>query len=185
MELGEIEAALGAHESVAMCAVVAVRNPHGLVNRLVAHVVPSGPGHDTAALTQLWRTHLRRAFGGSLPPLTYRIVRDLPRNAGGKVDRRRLTAPDATGRAPGVAAPTAAERRMASLWTEFVGARPLAADDSFFAVGGTSISLVQLLHRIRDRLGVRLSLRDCYSNPTLSGMAALVTVPDHPREALP
>jgi aryl carrier-like protein len=163
--------------------VIAVRNAHGLVSRLVAHVVPRRPEADSTALTGLWRTHLRRTFGGSLPPLTYRIARDLPRNAGGKVDRTRLATAEPAGRASAGSALNAAERRMAAVWAELVGMRRLTPDDTFFAAGGTSATLLELLHRVRDRLGVHLSLRDCYENPSLSGMAALAAVPDHPREA--
>lgn len=87
LELAEVEAALLTHESVLDCAVVAVPDEAGLVARLVA-VVVAAPGADPRA----WRSHLRRRFGSMLLPLTHLTVDQLPRNVGGKVDRRQLTA---------------------------------------------------------------------------------------------
>ncbi|MFF0173994.1 non-ribosomal peptide synthetase [Micromonospora profundi] len=95
LELTEIEQALAAEPTVAQCAVVAVPGPDGLGGRLVAHIVPAA-GVDTAG-PAVWRAVLRRRFGGAMPPVSYRIHDRLPRNAGGKLDRRTLT--DAPGTA--------------------------------------------------------------------------------------
>jgi len=92
---GEPRRALAAEPTVAQCAVVAVPGPDGLGGRLVAHIVPAA-GADTAG-PAVWRAVLRRRFGGAMPPVSYRIHDRLPRNAGGKLDRRALT--DAPGTA--------------------------------------------------------------------------------------
>ncbi|MFC4057205.1 amino acid adenylation domain-containing protein [Planomonospora corallina] len=86
LELAEVEAVLAAQASVADCAVSAVTGADGLVSRLVAHVVPRGDGADQAA----WRGALRGAYGASVPPVVFKILDELPRNVGGKVDRSRL-----------------------------------------------------------------------------------------------
>jgi (S)-beta-tyrosine adenylation enzyme len=90
VEPAEVEAVLGTHPSVAACAVVPVPGPDGLTARLAAFVVPF-PGAADAAPAH-WRRHVGRHFGSTLLPLTCRPVEDLPRGAGGKVDRRRLLA---------------------------------------------------------------------------------------------
>ncbi|WP_214410543.1 amino acid adenylation domain-containing protein [Sphaerisporangium fuscum] len=87
MELTEIEAALAAHESVAECAVTAVRGADGLVARLVAYVVPR-PAPESRP--DVWRAVLRRRFGAAMPPVSFTALDRLPRNVGGKVDRRAL-----------------------------------------------------------------------------------------------
>jgi amino acid adenylation domain-containing protein len=86
LELAEVEAALLGDASVAECAVLAASGADGIVNRLVAYVVPR---HDSRPAR--WRARVRQRFGDVLVPMTFRIVPDaLPRNETGKVDARRL-----------------------------------------------------------------------------------------------
>ncbi len=87
LEIGEIEALLTAHESVAECAVLPVRDSTGLVSRMIAVVVPRD-GRDSSP--QVWRSHLREWFGRSTLAISVKSMPRLPRNAGGKVDRRAL-----------------------------------------------------------------------------------------------
>ncbi|GAA4196886.1 hypothetical protein GCM10022252_44920 [Streptosporangium oxazolinicum] len=86
LELADLEETLAAQGSVAECAVRAEVDADGLVTRLVAYVVPRDPGAARAA----WRGAVRRTFGDAMPPLVFKIFKELPRNAGGKVDRSRL-----------------------------------------------------------------------------------------------
>jgi amino acid adenylation domain-containing protein len=88
LEVGDVEAALAACPSVSECAVVPATDHDGLVVRLVAYVVPVTPG--PAPANDELRGHLRRRFGATMPPVSFRSLSSLPRNAGGKVDRRRL-----------------------------------------------------------------------------------------------
>lgn len=86
LELADLEETLAAQGSVAECAVRAEVDADGLVTRLVAYIVPRDPGAARAA----WRGAVRRTFGDAMPPLVFKIFKELPRNAGGKVDRSRL-----------------------------------------------------------------------------------------------
>ncbi|MER6949841.1 AMP-binding protein [Nonomuraea sp. NPDC000554] len=94
LELGDLEAALAAHDSVAECAVVAVADANRLATRLVAYVVPvRGPDGTAAGAAADWRAALRARFGKAMPPVTFRTLIGLPRNIGGKIDRRSLPGP--------------------------------------------------------------------------------------------
>ncbi|MFB8765242.1 AMP-binding protein [Nocardiopsis alba] len=91
-EITEIETILGSHDSVAECAVVPRADRDGLVQGLTAYVVPVAPAPDPG-LSAALRSHLRRVLGSSAPPVLFRPVSGpLPRNPGGKVDRRGLAA---------------------------------------------------------------------------------------------
>jgi acyl-coenzyme A synthetase/AMP-(fatty) acid ligase len=175
VELTDVEATLLSHESVADCAVVGVPNADGLVTRLVAYVVPRRAADGRAvAGAEVWRAHLRGWFGRSKLPVSFKTVIGLPRNLGGKVDRQRLPDPGpstvVTTRPP----MTPVERVMASIWAELVGAAPDGADESFFAAGGHSLLVPQLLDRIRDRFGVAVSVREYVPDPTVAGLSGLV-----------
>ncbi|MET8524745.1 amino acid adenylation domain-containing protein [Micromonospora sp. NPDC005172] len=89
VELAEIEAALVSHPSIIQCVVVPSDSDDGLVQQLVAYVVPtSGTGSP-----EIWRAHLRRRLNDQMVPDVFVTLETLPRNAGGKVDASRLPAP--------------------------------------------------------------------------------------------
>ncbi|HEX9334427.1 MAG TPA: phosphopantetheine-binding protein, partial [Pseudonocardiaceae bacterium] len=175
IELTDVEATLLTHESVAECAVVGVPNADGLVTRLVAYVVPRRDSDGRAvAGSDVWRAHLRSWFGRSKLPVSFKTVIGLPRNAGGKVDRHLLPDPETSVAATSHAPRTLVERVLATIWAELVGTAPQTAEESFFATGGHSLLVPQLLHRIQDRFGVAVSVREYVSHPTVAGLAGLV-----------
>ncbi|MEV4616053.1 amino acid adenylation domain-containing protein [Kitasatospora sp. NPDC049258] len=91
VELGEIEAAVLAHEQVAAAVVTAVDAPGG-AKRLVAYVTPAhtAPGE--------LREHLAAKLPAYLVPDQFVALDALPLTANGKVDRTALPVPGAAGR---------------------------------------------------------------------------------------
>ncbi|GGU98087.1 hypothetical protein GCM10010182_13230 [Actinomadura cremea] len=176
LELAEIEAVLAAQDSVAECAVVPVVDGDGLVSRLVAYVVPhpdGDAGGDAGGATE-WRARLRGRFGASVRLVSFETLRGpLPRNAAGKIDRRRLPVPGPV--AVAARAPKGAvERALADIWRRLLDVEHVDAGTSFFAAGGHSLLLARLVSRIRRRFGVEIPLPECLAHPTLAGMSALI-----------
>jgi (S)-beta-tyrosine adenylation enzyme len=168
VELTDIEAALADHESIAECAVVAVTNSEGLVNRLIAHVVPArDKAGRTLGSAKYWRGVLQARFGRSKYPVSFHTMLSLPRNLGGKVDRHRLPAP-----APAAVVMSTVDETIAAVWSEVLDAGPAGPDETFFAAGGHSLLVPVLLSRVHERLGVEVSLRDFLTDPTIAGLAA-------------
>jgi FkbH-like protein len=65
--------------------------------------------------------------------------------------------------APPAAPPrTDLERRLCAIWSEMLGVPPVGIHDNFFDLGGHSLLAVQLLSRLKDELGVELSLEVVY-----------------------
>ena len=50
----------------------------------------------------------------------------------------------------------------------------VAADDNIFLVGGHSMLAMQLVARIQQVFGVKLTLRQVFENPTVTGIATTV-----------
>ncbi|MFC5827060.1 non-ribosomal peptide synthetase [Nonomuraea insulae] len=169
-ELAEVEAVLSRHESVAECALVPVSGADGWVTRLVAYVVPRNTQAEVKAADL--RATLRARFGKSTLPLSVRTVSALPRNVGGKIDRRELSALVSDG--PRGATRTPVEIEVAAIWTDVLGAEPDYDGDAFFTAGGHSLMVPRLLDRVRERFGVEVPLWEFFANPTLSGLAAQV-----------
>ncbi|MFD6070200.1 amino acid adenylation domain-containing protein [Amycolatopsis lurida] len=95
IELTDIELTLSAQATIVECAVVAKTDHHGLAAQLVAYVVPAPGAAPDGRPPRAWRTALRERLGRDMPPILFTVLRErLPRNAIGKVDRRRLPAPE-------------------------------------------------------------------------------------------
>ncbi|MFJ4213767.1 acyl carrier protein, partial [Streptomyces hydrogenans] len=62
---------------------------------------------------------------------------------------------------------------VAARWTELLGRPGLAPDADFFDLGGDSLLVVRLAHRLGEDLGVRVPVRSLLTGPTLAEHTAL------------
>ncbi len=53
-------------------------------------------------------------------------------------------------------------QQVAQVWCDYLGVSEVAADSSFFGLGGNSIQAVQMIAQLRDELGLELQLSDLY-----------------------
>ncbi|MFJ7907175.1 non-ribosomal peptide synthase/polyketide synthase [Kitasatospora sp. NPDC096204] len=169
IEPAEIEARLTAHPAVAE-AVVSLHQDAGR-KRLAAHLVPA-EGAEPPGAADL-RAHLAADLPDYMLPAAFVTLPELPLTANGKVDRRRLPAPDwsAGGDRPHRAPGTDRERLLAAIWSELLGVERVGLDDDFFLLGGDSILSIQVVSRAR-AAGLALSPRDLFRHPTVAALAA-------------
>ncbi len=173
IELGEIEAVLRRHPQVAEAAVVAYEDEPGR-KRLAAYVVgpalPAGRGLDA---------ELRPWLSARLPeyfvPSAFVALAALPQTPNGKLDRKALPAPAAVGEAikedDGLTAPrTPAEERLAQIWRDVLKVPRVGIHDNYFALGGDSILVLQVVARAREA-GLALSPRLVFERPTVAELA--------------
>ncbi|MFD5434091.1 non-ribosomal peptide synthase/polyketide synthase [Kitasatospora sp. NPDC127067] len=169
IEPAEIEARLTAHPAVAE-AVVSLYQDAGRKS-LAAHLVPA-EGAEPPGAAEL-RAHLAADLPDYMLPAAFVTLPELPLTANGKVDRRRLPAPDrsAGGDRPHRAPGTDRERLLAAIWAELLGVERVGLDDDFFLLGGDSILSIQVVSRAR-AAGLALSPRDLFRHPTVAALAA-------------
>ncbi|MFS2001981.1 amino acid adenylation domain-containing protein [Duganella sp. CT11-25] len=172
IELGEIEARLMACEGVGEAVVVA--RGEGGDMRLVAYLVPAtGAQLEAAAL----RAALARQVAEYMIPGAFVMLEALPLTPNGKLDRKALSAPDASALAVREYAPPqgAAEEAIAAIWQELLGVEQVGRHDHFFELGGHSLMVIGMLERLRQR-GWHGDVRSVFGAPTLAELAAgLVT----------
>ncbi|MEU8827138.1 non-ribosomal peptide synthase/polyketide synthase [Streptomyces sp. NPDC048636] len=177
IEPGEVEAALVRHEAVAEAVVALARDGERAL--LVAYAVPVRGGALPAA------GELRSFLGATLPdymvPAVFTALDELPLTGNGKVDRRRLPAPDwtaATG-AGYVAPRTDAERALAEIWGTLLGRDRIGVEDNFFMLGGDSILSIQVASRAR-QAGLSLTPRELFRHPTIASLATVAHADTRP-----
>ena len=184
IEPGEVEAALRAHPAVREAAVAA----HGAGERraLAAYLVPE-PETALPAPAVL-RAFLRERLPEAMVPASYAAVDALPRTTTGKLDRRALPAPPTAAaddaRAP-VAPRTPEEARIAEVWREVLRAPGAGVHDDFFESGGNSLLALRLLARIRETLGVELSVATLLQGPTVAQVTRAIADSAVPPVRLP
>ena len=66
------------------------------------------------------------------------------------------------------------QHALAAIWTQLLGVEQIAADDSFFLLGGHPLMTMRALVQIQDRFGANLVLRDIFDAPTVAKLAARI-----------
>ncbi|MGI5378894.1 amino acid adenylation domain-containing protein [Streptomyces sp. CA-251387] len=168
VELGEVEAALAAHPSVAQ-AVVTARTDHTGELRLTGYVIPDGPN---AVDPDQVRAHAATRLPDYMVPTAVLALDAFPVTRNGKLDRAALPAPEAAEKATGRQPRTEAEAVLCRVFAELLGLERVGVDDSFFELGGDSIMSMQLVARAR-RAGLVLKVQDVFAQATPAGLAAL------------
>ncbi|ORB65973.1 non-ribosomal peptide synthetase, partial [Mycolicibacterium tusciae] len=171
IELGEIQSALTDLDGVAQAVVIAREDNPG-DKRLVGYVTESRPGDVDP-------TEARNALADRLPPYMVPaavVVLDaLPMTVNGKLDSRALPAPGFKQvnryRAPG----NAVEEIVAGIYAQVLNVELVGVDDSFFDLGGDSVSAMRLVAAINAGMDADLSVRALFDAPTVAQLAPHVS----------
>jgi acyl carrier protein len=173
VEPGEIESALGQHAGVRETAVLAREFGPG-DRRLVAYVVPERSGDGLVAEL---RAHLRARLPEYMVPSFFVTLDAMPLTPNGKIDRRRLPAPDGARADPSVyvAPRTAAEEVVADIWKSLLGPAQVGVEDNFFDLGGHSLLATQVISRVRETFQLEeLPLQSLFESPTVAGLVEVL-----------
>ncbi|WP_433601403.1 amino acid adenylation domain-containing protein [Nocardia sp. CA-135953] len=168
IELGEIDAVLGARADVAY-AVTVPRSDEGRPVLLVSYVAPATGARVSGA-------QLRAALAEALPrymvPSAVVVLDEVPLTANGKLDRERLPEPVAVVREFRAPSP-GFEELVARTFEQVLDVNRVGVDDDFFALGGDSLSASLVVARIGAAMDVRVPVRSVFEAPTVAELAAL------------
>ncbi|MFT4199145.1 amino acid adenylation domain-containing protein, partial [Gordonia sp. (in: high G+C Gram-positive bacteria)] len=166
IELGEIESVIAGAPGVVHTAATVVQAPGG-GEFLVAYVAPADV--DLEAV----KSHVAAALPEYMRPSLWTLLDDVVLGSAGKLDRRALPAPVFDDLAGEYVAPaTDAERAVADVFADVLGVEQVGVTDSFFDIGGTSLSAMRVVARAGEALGVELSVRDLFDAPTVRDLVA-------------
>ena len=167
IELGEIQAALTALDGVEHAAVIAREDRPG-DKRLVGYI--TGTADPIAA-----RAALGERLPGYMVPAAVVVLDALPITVNGKLDTRALPAPEYADVDHYRAPTNAVEEILAGIYAQVLGLDHIGIDDSFFDLGGDSISSMQVVARAR-AAGVTCRPRDIFAEQTVARLARVARV---------
>ncbi|MCS7481004.1 amino acid adenylation domain-containing protein [Umezawaea endophytica] len=168
IELGEIESALRGLPHVGDAAVAVVTDPVGS-KRLIGYLVSdNGNPVDTDDV----RARLAAVLPEYMVPSTLLTLDAMPLTPHGKVDRKALPEPDFSAGPRGRTARSSEERVLCEVMAEVLGLPEVGVEDSFFALGGDSISSIQVVSRAR-RAGLLITSRDVLKHRSPAAIATI------------
>jgi amino acid adenylation domain-containing protein len=162
IELGEIQAALGALDGVEQAVVIAREDRPG-DKRLVGYITGTAdPARARAALAERLPAYMI--------PAAVVVLDTLPLTPNGKLDTRALPAPEYTaGRYRAPSTPT--EEILAGIYARVLGVERVGVDESFFDLGGDSLSAMRLIAVVNTGLDAGLSVRTLFEAPTVRSLS--------------
>ena len=171
IELGEIDAVLSRDEQVEYAVTIGRPGPAG-ATVLVSYVLPT-------AGTELDAERLRDKVAAELPgymvPSHLVVLDEIPLTPVGKLDRKALPVPDfSVTQRPYLAPRTPVEQAVAAVFGDVLGSEQVSVDQSFFELGGNSLSATKVVARINSTLGSTIALRDLFDAPTVAQLSARV-----------
>lgn len=176
IEPGEVEAALLIYPGVTRALVIPKAD--GDDTRLVAYVVPAP---DAAKLTvAALREHLKGRVPDYMIPGAWVILADLPLTPNGKADLQRLPVPEMGDAARYVAPRTPTEEALARVWADLLKLDQVGVEQDFFALGGTSLSVMRIPALVKRALGLELSVVDLFRYPTIRTLATFLDARGQP-----
>jgi len=164
IELGEIESVLARHPGVEEAAATVFDG------QLAAYFTAHEPAPGAAEL----RRHLAEYLPAYMSPAFLSRVRSLPLTPNGKIDRTALPRPDVRAVSRFVAPRDPLELKVASVWEQALGVRPVGVKDNFFDLGGHSLLAVRLAVMLEKETGRRVPLSCILRGPTVEQLAGML-----------
>lgn len=117
------------------------------------------------------KQYLQRFLPSYMIPAAILVVDGFPLTLNGKIDRKNLPIPKIAFSNSFDESLNIIERKLLDLWYALLPVQDIDVKDSFFQLGGHSLSAVKLIFRIRQEFGVNISIQDLFGNPTILSLA--------------
>lgn len=174
VDLVEVEKALLSHSGIREAVAVSPKTQSG-DSRLIAYFVS---GREIAPTVSDLRIYLRQKLTDYMIPSAFVRLEKIPLTTNGKVDRAALPEPD--DKRPSLSTPyvlprNAIENDLVRIWEEVLDVRPIGIQDSFFDLGGHSLSATRVVSRIIKQFQLEIPLPLLFQSPTIADMAAVMT----------
>lgn len=166
IEIDEIETVLKRHDRIRNAAVIDMENERRR-KFLVGYYI----AEDKLNEIEL-RTYLKKFFPLNMLPSYLIKIDALPLNSSGKIERKKLPLPVRIQGTSSDAKPMdEVEESMLKIWIQVLGKDNIALDTDFFALGGDSLGIAQVLTMIYLEFEIEILLEDVLANCTIKNIS--------------
>lgn len=67
------------------------------------------------------------------------------------------------------------QKLLSEVWSEVLCIEGVGRDDNLFSLGGDSLSVVRIISRVYQQIGVEITLYECFEYPTIASLAEVVS----------
>ena len=167
IELGEIESQMSSYPGIRQSAVFAKEHVSGASKYLAAYYV-SDEEVNEEDLTE----HLKNYLPEYMIPSVFIHMTEFPLTLNGKLDSKSLPEPEFVNADNYIAPENDVEKILCEIYSDVLGLDRSAVGtaDDFFKLGGDSISSIRLVNQIRQRLGIKITVKEIFSNRTIESL---------------
>ena len=174
IECREVAAVLAGVDGVDQAVVIAREDRPG-DKRLVGYITGTA---DPVVV----RASLAQRLPGYMVPAAVVVLDTVPLTVNGKLDTRALPVPGYAG-ISGYRAPcTPTEEILAGIYAQILGVTRVGIDDSFFDLGGDSLSAMRVIAAINTTLNTDLAVRALFEAPTVGALSTQLNHSDSSTE---
>ncbi|HET8888131.1 MAG TPA: amino acid adenylation domain-containing protein, partial [Candidatus Angelobacter sp.] len=157
-------------------------NGHGVVTQSTIENVWNNP----ESLVRDVRSFLGKRLPEYMVPAAYVPLCELPLTSNGKLDRKKLPAPEMGAFAVRAYEPPQGEieTALARVWSDLLKVERIGRNDSFFELGGHSLAAVQLMAKINREFNQLLPLAVMFTAPNIAALAKLIASEKSPSSEL-
>lgn len=172
IEAEDVEANIQHCDGVSQAVVTLREDPRG-EKKLAAYLIPSilENGKPVELDTAVLRKRLEQTLPDYMIPSVFICVDVFPTNVNGKLDRNALPAPSWQYTHDYVAPRTALEATLASLWCEVFELDRVGIHDSFFDLGGDSLTAARMVSRLRELMKRDIPLAAIFEANTIAELS--------------
>jgi len=169
VELGEIEEKILNYPGIKSCIVTTQKN-HTMHDLLYAYFIS-----DEDVDIENLRKSLQKVLPSYMIPQYFIKLSKWPYNSNGKIDKKALPLPETTIAKEYIAPRNDLDLKLVNIIKELFGFKEISLADSFFELGGDSLTAINLCAIISQKLNVQLYVKDVLEHPDISDLADIIS----------
>ncbi|MCI5058151.1 MAG: amino acid adenylation domain-containing protein [Flavobacteriales bacterium] len=170
IELGEIESIIQNVKGIKQCVVLAREDVEDQ-KKLVGYIVVENNGNKNEIIKQC-RELCKSKLPDYMQPSQIMILEGIPLTSSGKVDRKALPIPKGREGLDIYEGPIGQlEEQLVNIWKNILKIDKIGRNDSFFILGGSSLTLMAVRAEIIDIYNVNVPLHFLFNNPFVQALA--------------
>lgn len=162
IEINEIENTISMYPNIQKC-IINLRNN----NQVIVAFIVASTNISTKDLKQFLLTKLP-AY--SVPNFIIQLD-SFPTTANGKIDKKQLNNIEINFSMNYVAPQNELQQQLVDIWSEILQVNNIGIEDSFFEIGGDSLSSIRLVSEIYNKFGIKLTVNNIFENDTIEDLA--------------